>query len=399
MALQSGLSLYCYPAPTLGSGQTLVPVEYAEQIEGLRFTTVNPGGYGQLTAILKVPDARQPRPELALFSRLMLVGHGETGLPWAIGPWEISDPDTGMNKTDGEFVKITALGLGNCLRDLPGDGSYSNKTVQFIASNILATFNSTNGTYRVYPIDPDNSQIFPDNPAGSYSPAYNGRHFEEELTDLCTLASNGSNIYTWWTQAHARNVDAAGFPTLQLYAKLRDTTTTHYQASVTTDEIEEYNIQPSAERAYNSIAIDYNNGTGGVSTYYARDARLILATLSQGSAPFRFRQLFRDLSGISTVNAAQAQAIAFMYLGQYQNQTNKVRLLLRAVRDGASGNPIPLWLLSALNKNIWVNEMAFRGAQLPATPTPTVNQFYILQTTYTETATGDATCELQCDNW
>lgn len=396
MALKSGLSLYCYTLPT-----STPPFlrEYRAEIEALRFTTVNPGGYGQLTAILKLRDARQPRPELGIFSRLMLVGHGETGLPFVIGPWEISDPDVGMNKTDGEFVKITALGLGNCLRDLPGDGSYNNQTVQQIARGILATYNSTNGTYLVWPIDPDNSQVFPDNPAGTYSPAYNGRTFEEELTDLCTLASAGSNIYTWWTQGHSKNVDAAGFPTLQLYAKLRDTATTHYQASITAGEIEEYDIQPSAERAYNSIGIDYNNGSGGVSTYYARDPRLNLPTLAQGNAPFRFRQLFRDLSGTSTVNAAQAAAIAQMYLAQYENITNKVRLLLRNCRDGASGNPIPLWALSALNHNIWINEMAIRGQQLPSVPTPGVNQFYVLQTTYTELASGDTTCELQCDNW
>lgn len=395
MALKSGLALYCY---TLPPATPPFVRSYAAEIEALRFTTLNPGGYGQLTAILKVPDARAPRPELGIFSRIVLMGRGEAGVPSVAFLGEISDSDVGMNTSDGEFVKITALGLGNSFRDLPGDGTYSNKTVQQLAQLFVTTYNSTNGTTQAWLVDPDVSQVFPDNPPGTYSPAYNGRMFEEELTDMCTLASTPSAIYTWWTQGHARNTDAAGFPTMQLYAAKRDTATTSFQASVTAGEIEEYDIEPSMERAYNRIAIDYNNGAGGVSTVYATDSRLG-PNLSQGSAPFRLRQLFRDLSGTSTVNFAQATAIASMYLAQYQNITNKVRLLLRAVRDGASGNPIPLWALSANNKNIWVNEMAIRGQQLPSVPTATINQFYIIQTTYTETATGDATCELQCDNW
>lgn len=42
------------------------------RVEALEFTTVAPGGFGDLACIIKLPDARLPRLELGLFSRVTL---------------------------------------------------------------------------------------------------------------------------------------------------------------------------------------------------------------------------------------------------------------------------------------------------------------------------------------
>jgi hypothetical protein len=68
--LRSGLALWAYTAP-LGAYPLLVG-EYGEQVEALEFSTVAPGGFGDLACVLKLPEARLPRPELGLFSRVCL---------------------------------------------------------------------------------------------------------------------------------------------------------------------------------------------------------------------------------------------------------------------------------------------------------------------------------------
>ena len=387
MALRSGLSMWCYTPPSATATQPLVVREYAEPLDSLRFSSVMPGGWGQLTAKLKVTDARIPRPELGLFSRIVLVDG-----PTILWMGEISESKPGMNTTE-EYILVTALGLGAMLRDDPNGPTYNAQTVQQMARAELLQRTTT--THAV-PFDPDNTQLFPDNPAGTYGPVYDNKTWEEVLADLCTLASTAaSNVYVYGTEAHPTNKDAAGFPTTRVYARLRDVSTVHYQASIAANEVERYELGNSAERAYNAIYIGYNNGAGGISYKNAKDTRLG-SDLSQNLAAFRWRKYLRDYSGTTTISAAQAQALANTYLSQYQNITNKSEVWLRAARD-ANGNPLRLHFLQA-GKNILVPEMAVQGQQLPTVPTPGVNLGYIVSFTYSEDATGQLV-DLQLDNF
>ena len=61
--------------------------------------------------------------------------------------------------------------------------------------------------------------------------------------------------------------------------------------------------------------------------------------------------------------------------------------IVRAVRD-ASGNPLPLSHVRA-DANLYVPELAVRGQRLSAGPQPGVNQFYIIESSYRESASGD----------
>lgn len=399
MALHSGLSVWCYTAPT-SANPMVGPVEYGAALESLRFTTVAPGGFGQLSAYLKVRDARVPRPELGIFSRVVLPC-GRDAL-W-IG--EISESKATL-QSGQEAVRITALGLGNVIRDDAFMFSYSGKTVQQIAQDQLQARTATGGyTTAAWKgvIDPDGSQLFADNPAGTYAPVWDFKQFEEILGDLCLLAAantGASGLYLWGTEAHPINRDAAGFPTVRLFARLKDTATTHYQASVAADEVTEYEIGQSAERCYNDVDIGYNNAAGGVGRAVATDARLN-ADHSQNTAPFRWRKFARDLSGTSTLNGTTAAQLASTLLAQYQDpvKTGKSTITLRAVRD-ANGAPTELARLgAAAGKNILVPEMAVRttGA-LPTGPVAGVNQFFIVSAEYVEDQMG-ATVHLQCDNF
>lgn len=385
--------MYCYTAPTNTNYLQPIVREYSAQIEALRVTTVNPGGYGQMSCLLKVPDPRQPRPELAMFSRVVLTDGGGW---WWIG--EISDPRIGM-RNDSEYLQIGALGLGSTLRDDPIGISYTNQTVQQVAQNLISTRNYVNGTFKTQRVDSDTGGLFPTNPAGTHSPVYDGNTFEEIFGELCLIASTSSNFYTWWTAAHPTHVDIAGFPQLQVWADVRDTATTTWMASVALGEVLEYEIAPSQERAYNYIEVLYNNGASGVGIKHSIDSRLNQTDFSQQTAPFPWRKLRRDVSGTSTVGPSEAQAIADAYLAQYKDPSNKVHIVLMAVRDGY-GNPQPLWRLTTPgNQNIFVPEMAVRGQTLPTAPTAGVNQFYIVSAEYSESSTDDARVTLECDNF
>lgn len=390
MALRSGLSIWAYTSPLAIATQPLVVREYAEAIENLRFSSVIPGGFGQLTAQLKVKDARIPRPELGIFSRLALMD----GLdPVWLGEISMSQPSLAE---DSENLQITALGLGASLRDDPNVFSYSAQTVQQVAK-AQVTFH--NVTYATWFLDPDTSLLFPDNPAGTYAPVYDGKTCEEIFGDLCSLASGGgSAVYVYGTQAHATNRDIAGFPTTQLYAIQRDTSTVHYQASLAAGEVDRYNYGQSTDRCYNGVAIRYLDAATatGLGTKFAFDTRLNQTTFAQNTAPFRFRKYFRDLSGTTTIAAGQAQALANLYLAQYQNPTNQSEVWLKAARD-ANGNRVPLHKLRA-GRNILIPEMAVRGQQLPTVPTAGVNLGYIVSCEYSEDATS-AQVDLQLDNW
>lgn len=377
MALKSGLALYAYvPGGSVGP-------EYSSQIENLTFTNVSPGGMGDLDCLLKLPDARLARAELANFSRVALMDG-----PLCLLVGEITDPEYGMDETHGEYVRVMALGLGATLRDDPRGDSYVNQTPKQIISSQM----STRSTWLV--IDADTSQVFPDNPSAVFSPAYPGRNMEEIVADVATLAGD----YSWGVWPHPNNRDANNFPTGQLVIHQRDTTTTSYTASVAARDVVGWRITPSGERAFNYIEIGYNDPTQsppiGHVTY--KDSRLA-ANNSQGTAPFRFRKFLRDYAGIATITKAQAQSIANTYGALYQNITSKIEITLRAVRD-AYGNPINPWQVQA-DRNIFVPELAVRGTQLATSIVPGTNQFYILEARYSETAAGDQQVTIRCDNW
>jgi hypothetical protein len=171
--LRSGLALWAYTASTTSAYPLLVG-EYGGQIEALEFTTVAPGGFGDLACILKLPDARLPRPERALFSRVCLRDGAFTAFG---GEW--SDPALMLDGEVGEYLLLSALGGGVALRDDPDDAAYNT------ASTAQAIIASELGRRAAYlPLDQDVSAILPNAPANTFTPVYDGFHLEEILHDL-----------------------------------------------------------------------------------------------------------------------------------------------------------------------------------------------------------------------
>lgn len=398
--LKSGLTVWCYKPD--GS----VVVGYQRLLENLEFSTAAPGGFGTLRATIKLPDARIPHPELALFSRVAVMGHGENGA-YEVWLGEIMDAPIVLTSDGAEAVEVSALGIGNCLRDDQQSFAYSGKTAAQIATDQLSgSLSGGTVAYRVnaWPLDQDTSLLFPDAPAASWTLSYTNRNAEEILGDICVLAGNGSTQYIWGTTAHTRNTDAAGFPTGQLYAKQQDTSTTAYQASLMARDVLTYRIAPSSDRAYNVVQITYNDPSSGIGTATATDSRLG-ASGAQGTASFRRRVYTRALEGLVTVTATQASTIATALCNQYQNITNKVEIELARVRN-AQGIEIPLWAVKASEAgNIYVPELAVRGSQLATSATAGTNQFFIVSTTYREGSFSgssdkyEMSLTLECDNY
>jgi len=349
MALRSALGLWAYTPPS--NAYPLIVSELGELVDALEFTTVAPGGFGDLAAVVKLPDARIPRPELAIFSKVCLRDGPTTCFA---GEW--SDPALILDQTHGEYVLLSALGGGVALRDDPDDSSYTAQTAQSI---IAAEFTRRSAYLAV---DPDQSAILPPPgaPTATFSPLYDGFNLEEILHDLCFALGD----YTWTVYEHPAHLDPAGYPTLQVQAHARDTTTTHYLA--TGDDI----VGVSDTRL---------NGDG-----------------SQGNAPFRRRKLRRSL-GRAPLTAAQATTIAQAWLSAYQNVSNKVEVTLRRLRD-TNGAAIPLTSARA-DRNLFTPELAVRGQTLSSGPVPAVNQFYIVETRYRETQAGEVELTLTLDNY
>lgn len=376
MMLRNALALYAYTAPS--SAYPLIVQDYGEQVESLEFTTVAPGGFGDLTCALKLSDARLPRPELALFSRVCL----RDGLFTAFaGEW--SEPALVMDERAGEFIWLTALGAGVALRDDPDDVTYSTPTT---AQAIISSEFSRRSAW--LPLDQDQSAVLPDQPTATFSPTYDGYNLEEIVHDL--LGALGD--YTWTVYDHPRNRDQAGFPTYRLMAHQRDLTTTTYIA--TGADIARWRVAPSTERAYNVVQVAYVDPQSGPGVVTVSDSRLN-SDGSQGAAPFRRRKLRRSL-GRLPLTQAQATTIANAWLNAYKQPTNKVEIELRAVRD-ANGTSIPLSHVRA-DGNLFTPELAVRGLQLSTGPVKGVNQFWITETKYSETAAGDMRLILQLDN-
>jgi hypothetical protein len=379
MALRSGLALWAYTAPTTPA-YPLVAQDYSEQVEGLEFTTVAPGGFGDLAAVVRLPDVRLPRPELALFSRVCL----RDG-PFTCFGGEWADPAL----TLGSGVALSALGGGVALRDDPDDSSYTAQTAQ----QIVAAEFSKRSTYLA--LDSDQSQVFPANPATTLSPVYDGRNLEEILHDLCFSLGD----YTWAVWDHPVHRDPAGYPTWQVVAHPRDTGTVGYVALG--EDVLDWRVTPSQQRAYNVVQVNYVDATNGPASVTVKDTRLGVGD-TQNLAPFRRRKLRRSL-GASPLTSGQATTIANAWLAAYQSVTHKVEVTLRAVRD-ARGVPIPLHQVRA-DANLFVPELAVRGGAtygqqaLPKGATAGLNLFWIAETRYRETAKGDVTLALQLDSY
>ena len=382
--MRSNLSVLCFTAPT-NKAYTPIITDVGPYATSLSFSSAAPGGYTDFEAMVALADARIPHLEFALFSQIAVMSG-----PKPVWLGEITAPQIGMDATNGEYIRITGLGLGNALRDDPRAVSYTNQTAQQIAvAEINARMNSTN---KIETIDEDARLIFPDNPGTLFSPAYDNRTMEEIIADVCILAGD----YQWGVWAHPTKVNSLGLPLGQVSVQARDPNTTHYMASLAEDDVVAFTLEPSADRAYNYVAVDYSNG-GGVGTKFSFDSRLD-GTWSQNLAPFRYRKLVRDYSGVSTITGTQAQNIASAYSHLYRYVTNKVTLTLQSVKD-AYGNPMPLWEVQA-DRNIFIRDFAQRGnAPMAAQAVAGVNQFYIVHASYREDATGTMQLILECDNF
>lgn len=389
MPMRSGLSVYCFVPPT-STRQSASVSEIGSLVSSLAFGSAAPGGYTMLEAVMPLRDVRLQRPEFAMFS-LIAVMSG----PRPIWLGEITDPEIGMDETFGEYLRISALGLGNGLRDFPSIYVFTNQTAKQIASIALQDWTSAAAPFlntALQTVSPDTALIFPDNPAPTYTTTYDNKNIEEVVADVCILAGD----YQWGVWAHGSQKNAAGFPLGQLSVQKRDAATTHYSASVATHDVSRYTVTPSAERAYNAISVHYPTPTGPIEAF-ALDPRLDPVFDAQKDAPFRYREMVRDYSSIPTMTSAMATAIANTYLAQHKDPTNKIALTLRQVRD-AGGQIIPLWDVAA-DRNIFIRDFAPRGvAPMPTVPTAGVNQFYIVSAEYREDQ-NTQTLELQCDNF
>lgn len=166
----SGLALYAY---TLAPSAPQVVAEYADLVEALEFTTVAPGGFGDLACILKLSDARLPRPELGLFGRVVL----RDG-PFTCFSGEWHDPALVLDGHSGDHVLLSALGGGVALREDPDESTYTTQTAQAI----IASEFTKRSAYLA--IDSDQSLVLPTAPAATFSPAYDGYHLGQVLTCL-----------------------------------------------------------------------------------------------------------------------------------------------------------------------------------------------------------------------
>jgi hypothetical protein len=381
MPLSHGLALWLSPAAlqaTPAQGQR----DYSPVVTSLTFTTVAPGGYGTLTATLNLKPKHLSRPELQLFSRIALMGQGERAFLGEISEIAIS------GSSGEETVQISALGSGNCLRDDSSNFAYTARTAKQI---IVDQFGYSRNLFG-YPVSlADTSQILPDDPATSFTLSYANRSIEEICSDLSILLG----AYTWAVWDSPTERDAAGFPLSRLNMHQKDITTSTYMASIQQGDVSEYSISQSADRAYNGIAIWYHDpNSGPPAAVIANDSRLAGGG-GIGTAPYRRRKFTRDLSGNSAASSTNAQALANALLSQYQNGGNKVEVTLSSVRDN-NANPIALWRVRA-DGNVYIPEMSGRGVTAPTAALATVNQFYIIQTEYSESSEG-VKLHLTCDN-
>ena len=289
-----------------------------------------------------------------------------------------------LDSTAGEHVLLSALGGGSALRDDPDDSAYSSAST---AQAIIAIEIAKRSAYLA--LDADQSAVLPSAPANTSIPVCDGYTVEEILHDLTAALGD----YLWTVYDHPRNTNLAGFPTWQLRMHPRDTSTTTYLALG--EDILRWHVAPSAQRAYDVVQVAYVDPASGPGVVTVSDARLN-GDGSQGNAPFRRRKLRRNL-GKLPLTGAQAAAIANAWLATYSNPTNKVEVELRAVRD-ATGNPLPLHQVRADGKSTSPS-LPSAASSSPPRPTPGVNQFWIAESLYGESSSGDVRLLLQLDNY
>lgn len=347
--LKSGLTVLCYTLPAAHT--SLVAVEYAEQLTSLEFTTIAPGGFGTLQAVLTLKNAIVARAELALFARVAVFAGRD-----CLWVGEIIQPGTTLDDQQ-EALSISAIGIGNWLRDDPRNTAYSGQTV----AQIIAAEAALRSAYTV--LSSDLSAIKPGTPAATYSPVYGGRYFEEVIADVAQLDGD-DNWGVEFPPTGTGATDATGVvPLARIALHPRDYSTTHYRGGIATGDLK-VTITPAAERSYNVVGIEYNDAAQtppvGVATY--TDPRLN-GDGSQGTAPFRRRKYFRSLVGVQTVTKAQAQTIANTYGAQYRNPSNKVSIVASRLFDPRGGE-VDLWRVVA-DRNLFVPDLTPRVGTVP----------------------------------
>ncbi|HEX9036964.1 MAG TPA: hypothetical protein VF808_08240 [Ktedonobacterales bacterium] len=374
-----GMALWAYTPPS--NQWPLIVSDWGRDVRALEFSTVAPGGFGDLACIVRTPEPRIPRPELAPFGKIALMDG-----PFACFLGEWSDPVQVMDGPHGEYLHLSALGGGVALRDDPDDSAYTNQTAQAI---IAAEFSKRTAFLA---LDGDQGLILPAAPATTFSPVYDGYDLEQILHDLAFDLGD----YAWTVYDHPRNRDAAGFPTCQVAVHPRDAQTISYTALG--EDIVSWRVTPSTQRAYNVVQVAYVDPAAGPGVVTVSDSRLN-GDGSQGYAPFRRRKLRRSLGRVP-LTSAQATTIANAWLGAYKNLTNKVEVTLRSIRD-ANGLPLPLSHVRA-DGNLFIPELAVRGQNLTAGgfgPVVGANQFYIVETVYREDLDGAVSLKLVLDNY
>src|SRR5260221_1282777 len=319
MALQT-LALKAY---NLATGTV---IDYSDLVEALSFTTTGPGGYGDLSCKLRVPNGRllAQRPELALMARVAVM---DGPIPAYLGRW--SEPAVVLPDNDGDLVELTAQGCGDALKDDSTEASYSAQTalqilIDQLTSTALGRDKTLSGKGNWF--DADTSGILPDNPAAVFSEAYNGKSCHDVLNDLLAVLGD----YTWaawghsgYNLANVNHADALGFPTWQLNAHVRDTSTVAYIA-YNVDEIS-HNIRPSTEDTYNAFTVLYRDSATGLSaSVTVTDSRLNV-NKSQGTAPFPWRRLRKDHTGLQ-LTSAEATNIANQLAMDYKNGGAKIEV-------------------------------------------------------------------------
>lgn len=374
----SGLTLLC-AAPGM-TGLTSALVDYTPWCEELEIASVSPGGCGHLRARLLLPAgrARLPHPEFAVLNG-RVVAQDANGCVFA---GEIHEATLALDDR-GEAVELLALGGAAALGDDPLDSGYTTQTAQAIIADQF----TRRSAYLA--LDGDQSAVLPSAPSATFSPIFDGRTFEDVLHELCDLLGD----YMWSVWPHPVHRDALGLPTWQLQVHPRDVTTVNYRAA--SRDVVAWRIAPAAARAFNGVTLHYLDPTAGPGAVTVTDPRLN-GSLSQGSAPFRFRRFRRDLGG-RVLTAAQAATLAQQYLSSFQNIGNVITVQLASARS-ATGTPLPLWRVRA-DTNIAVPELLPRAATFPAIPAmqPGSNLFYIRTATYRERRGAAPTLTLQLD--
>src|SRR5579859_1662371 len=201
MALRSGLAVYAYSV--IGYGQRK---DYAPLLDELEFASVAPAGCADMTGRILLPTTRLPYSELGILQRIAVQVPGGavvepgTALPAPLGTvyqGEISDTEIGLD-ANGEYISLSAQGYGASLRSDAITTSYLNQSIQAIAIDQITGHSRPGfGLPSGYglPFDADTTQLFPDNPAGTISPAYARQNIEEVLLDLCAQAGTSALDY------------------------------------------------------------------------------------------------------------------------------------------------------------------------------------------------------------